>query len=70
MQNTLPKCASGIAPDCTGKISKTRHDAGETVCMQCEELNEQYLFEENKMRAFDNAETVHDLREWIREYML
>jgi len=38
--------------------------------MQCEELNEQYLFEENKMRAFDNAETVHDLREWIREYML
>lgn len=71
---TLPACASGIAPDCTGKLSVARHEAGDDVCLQCQRRGESLAAEQYaryaRMASFENAETVHELKEWIKEYML
>lgn len=77
----MPDCASGLSPSCEGKVGTQRHANGETVCRWCaaaaDELQERYEHEarereaeETKLRELDRAETVHDLREWIKEYML
>lgn len=77
----MPDCASGLSPSCKGKVRAQRYARGETVCRFCEdaarELQKQYeceqrehKLEETKLRDLDNAETVHELREWIKEYML
>jgi hypothetical protein len=71
---TLPDCALDLAPDCTGKLSKTRFDAGDTSCLQCqrEDQVQQDLLAEytRKMTMFDDADTVHELKLWMREFVL
>lgn len=69
-QKTFPDCASGIAPDCAGKVSLARQKYGHGVCTQCEAAGEVLDRARQKARAFENAETVHDLKEWIREHLL
>jgi ribosomal protein L37E len=71
---TLPMCATRAADDCTGKLSKTRFDAGDTSCLQCQRLVEEQTEiqeeDQRKRTAFEAAETVEGLKAWIEEYLL
>lgn len=71
---TLPQCASGVAPDCTGKISKGRFDAGETVCFQCERRAEElYQIQQTENRKRDKLRacgTLSEVKDWIEEHLL
>lgn len=64
IQRTLRDC------ECCGiKLSKTRHDAGETLCGDCAEVVRKEYAEQRKQRAFDEAATVEELKNWMREHM-
>ena len=68
----MPDCESGISPSCEGKVSLRRQTCGKTVCRWCEEaaqeLQRRYEWEHSKQQRLNNARTVDDLRDWIRDY--
>jgi|SRR6478735_7570549 len=64
MQKTLRKCVV-----CGNHLSKTRHDNGETCCGKCAAYHEAFDAEFEKRRAFDRAETVEALKDWMRQYL-
>ena len=74
IERTLPQCDSGIAPDCTGKISKTRFDVGDTSCLQCqhhqEEADEKWQAAARRLRELRNVDDIDGLKSWIEEYLL
>ena len=69
----MPDCESGISTSCEGKVSLTRQSCGHTVCRWCEdeakELQERHEYESRKQQMFDNAQTVEEIKDWIRNYM-
>lgn len=64
IQRTLRDCEC-----CGGKLSKARHDAGETLCADCAEVVRKNYAEQRKNRAFNEASTVEELKNWMREHM-
>lgn len=68
----LPDCESGISASCEGKVSPQRAERGETVCRYCdEEMQDQRReqdYQSRKIIMFERAETVEDLKDWIREF--
>ena len=69
----MPDCESGISPSCEGKVSLSRQSHGHTTCRWCEEhteeLRRKHEYEDQKWVAFHEAETVNQLKEWIKEYL-
>jgi hypothetical protein len=70
----MPNCESGLSPSCTGKVSERQVSAGRGVCHFCEaeadEIAVRCHQERRKWAAYDSAETVEQLKAWLREYML
>ena len=70
----MPDCESGISRSCEGKLSPARHGAGETVCRWCaEEARELRIrdeYERRKQQRFNDARTVGELKDWLKEYFL
>lgn len=64
-QASAPKCKC-----CGGVMTRTRVDNGTTICGDCEAEQEEQASRYRKQQAFDNAETVEELKWWIRTYML
>ena len=64
IQRTLRDCER-----CGVKLSKARHDAGETICGDCAVVVRKEYSEQRKQRAFNEAATVEELKNWMREYM-
>ena len=69
----MPDCESGISLSCEGKVSQSRQDYGHTTCRWCEEeaqeLQRRYEYEARKQQRFDDASTVEEIKDWIRDYM-
>lgn len=70
LRKTFPDCRSGISIDCEGKVSSSRQSYGKTMCRNCEEEMISLERKERKNRLFQQASTVDELKEWIKEYML
>lgn len=74
IQKTLPYCASRTSPECTGKLSLTRAEAGDDTCLQCQIADEQLAQEQNavhdKIMSLESAESIDDLKAWLREHVL
>ena len=68
-----PDCQSGISPSCEGKISAQQHRDGHTMCRWCEaevmELQRQHDYERRKQQRFEDARTVEEIKDWIRDYL-
>jgi hypothetical protein len=67
--------AAQALPRCVGCNTGTnRIFEGQQMCPTCERAEENHreevLAERDKFTQLDNAETVEDLREWIKEYVL
>jgi len=62
---TLRCCAS-----CGTKLTKTGHDRGDLYCASCVQRYEARQVEIEKSSSFETVETVDDLKQWIRRYML
>lgn len=69
-RRTFPDCASGLSPQCEGKVSEQRQVFGRVTCRPCAEAADALDREDYKRRSLENAESVHDLKEWIRSYAL
>jgi len=67
---TLPDCSSGVSMSCEGKVGPQRAERGETTCRVCEEKQMQIDAHYRKHIVFERAETVEELKNWIREYVL
>jgi hypothetical protein len=76
LQLTLPVCSHNLDPNCTGRVSPHHlaNNPGTETCVHCDRVLDAQHEEEDandlKLHYLDNAETVHELREWIKEYML
>jgi hypothetical protein len=66
-------------PRCIRCNANTRHEfEGQPTCNTCSDATTEYRREQAdaqdadqiKRRSLDEAETVHDLREWMKEYLL
>ena len=69
----LPDCAG----NCGAKARVTRlYPDGPLVpfdhglCLECEKLSEEQEADHRKQRAFESAETVEELKDWIRDHLL
>lgn len=58
------KRSSSLCPDC-GEI-----EASANAVARARAEDAAIAAEETKLRELDDAETVHELREWIKEYMI
>lgn len=69
LRATLPAC-----PQCGDKLSKTRADAGETLCGSCAATNAERQRERDMQEQLDweldRCETVEDLKAFIRERLM
>jgi hypothetical protein len=76
LHHTLPVCSHNLDPNCTGRVSPhhLRNNPDTDACTHCDKVLNAQLEEEDandlKLHYLDNAETVHELREWIKEHML
>lgn len=74
VRSKMPDCESGISPSCEGKVSLSRQEYGHTSCRWCEEeaaeLRRQHEYELTKLRSFNEANTVHELKSWMQTYIL
>lgn len=63
---------AAAAPKCTRCRTPLMSDYYKQLglCKTCEDEDDRIRAEHMKWDAFTNADTVHDLKEWIREYML
>jgi hypothetical protein len=66
-QHTNPR-SSSICPDCGAAEAFTK--SYEAAAALHEEECAAQDADERKRTELDNAETAHELREWIKEYML
>lgn len=70
----MPDCESGISPSCEGKVSPIRESQGHTTCRWCDdeahELQRRHEYEILKQERFDSAQTVDEMKAWIRDYIL
>lgn len=73
IQATLPDCASGIAPNCSGKVGPLRVEQGFDTCGQCghaaEILEREEVAETTKWTQLADARTIDELKSWIEDYM-
>jgi len=65
--HTNPR-SSSICPVCGTEEAAKNKTEGEMEMLRAE--NEAYEYARIRERSFENADTVHELKEWIREYML
>lgn len=61
VRDVVPACYR-----CGGSISVTEFRGGADICKDCQHVKD----EDDKMRSFDETETVEELKDWIREHML
>lgn len=65
MRATLPNCVC-----CGEHLTLAAHTNGYDTCTECRQAQELRDAEHAKVAAFDDAETVDDLKQWMRQYLL
>jgi hypothetical protein len=63
----LPDCAT---EGCSNKVPPWKAAVESDLCHECATLAEEEEAEDRKQRQFDQAETVEELKDWIKEYVL
>ena len=71
---SMQNCASGISPNCSGKVSNSRTDEGYTICGSCQTavdiLSERREREQRVLDSLSGASTLDELKAWIEENLI
>ena len=69
VRKTLRNCEC-----CGDTLTKTKHDAGETLCWSCDEKRIEQIEIESalclKINQLDEASTLDELKTWIKDHLL